>query len=464
MPVRFRITIAFGLIVFVILVLVCSSVYYFSHSSRLNNIRTRLTNRAITTGRLLKQSDVFDLDLLQRIDASTELAMKNKSLEVYDYLNNKVYNYSEIPGDTISVSRTILDDARVKNSIFFNTGKKEAVAYHYVDEDTRIIIVAAAYDENGIEHLRQLKIILLISFLGGTIVSFLAGYFFSRGLLLPVRKIADDINDITTQNLTRRIHTGATTDEWHYLSNTINNLLNRLQDGFEMQRRFIANASHELCTPLTSISSQLEVFLQKQREAQQYRQVMESVYQDVRHLSKLTQTLLEFAQASGNHGGIDIELVRIDEILMRLPSEIKKMNTDYSVFLSFGDLPEEDNKLVVSGNSELLFSAIKNIVTNACKYSPDRRAEVILETQPRLVIVQVKDNGAGIPESELNFIFQPFYRIHNTPGPGFGLGLSLAKRIIKLHNGEISVQSRLNEGTQFTILLPTGSNQFLIRS
>ena len=135
---------------------------------------------------------------------------------------------------------------------------------------------------------------------------------------------------------------------------------------------------------------------------------MESVYQDVRHLSKLTQTLLEFAQASGNHGGIDIELVRVDEILMRLPSEIKKMNTDYSVLLSFGDLPEEDNKLVVSGNSELLFSAIKNIVTNACKYSPDRRAEVILETEPRLIIVTVKDNGIGIPENELNYIFQPF--------------------------------------------------------
>ncbi len=231
-----------------------------------------------------------------------------------------------------------------------------------------------------------------------------------------------------------------------------------------MQRRFIANASHELSTPLTSISSQLEVFLQKEREAPQYRQVMESVYQDVRHLSKLTQTLLEFAQASGNHGGIDIELVRVDEILMRLPSEIKKMNTDYSVFLSFGNLPEEDNKLMVSGNSELLLSAIKNIVYNACKYSTDKRASVSLESKPGFVIVKVEDNGIGIPENELNFIFQPFYRIHNTQGPGFGLGLSLAKRIIKLHNGEISVQSRLNAGTQFTILLPTGSNQFLIRS
>lgn len=455
MPVRFRITILFGLIVFTILVLVCGSVYYFSHTSRIINIRTRLTNRAITIGRLLKQSDVFDQRLLQRINASTELVMKNKSLEVYDYLNNKIYSYSEIPEDSINVPRTVLDDARIKNSIFFKAGKKEAVAYHYVDEDTRIIIVAAARDENGLENLRHLKVILLISFLGGTIAAFFGGYFFSKGLLLPVRKIADDINEISTQNLTRRIHTGRATDEWYYLSNTINSLLNRLQDGFEMQRRFIANASHELSTPLTSISSQLEVFLQKEREAQQYRQVMESVYQDVRHLSKLTQTLLEFAQASGNHGGIEIESIRIDEILMRLPSEIKKMNPGYSVLLFFGDLPEEDNKLVVSGNSELLLSAIKNIVSNACKYSPDRKAEVILETKPGFVIVKIRDKGIGIPDAELKYIFQPFYRINNTEGTGFGLGLSLAKRIIKLHNGDISVESEINHGTQFNIALPT---------
>jgi two-component system, OmpR family, sensor histidine kinase ArlS len=454
MPVRLRITILFGSIVFCILVMVCGSVYYFSHSSRVKNIRTRLTNRAITTGRLLAQSDVFDQNLLQRIEASTELAMKNKSLEVYDYLNQKIYSFSETPGDTIVVPPEVLDEARIKNSVFFDMDSKEAVAYHYVDNDTRIIVVAAAFDEDGLNKVAQLRWILIISFIGGTIVAFLAGYFFSRRLLLPVRKIADDINEITTQNLARRIHTGDTADEWYYLSNTLNSLLNRLQEGFEMQRRFIANASHELSTPLTSISSQLEVFLQKDRNAEQYRKVMDSIYQDVRHLSKLTQTLLKFAHASGDQGGIEIEMVRVDEILMRLPSEIKKMDPAFSVFLSFENLPEEEHALVVSGNSELLFSAIKNIVSNACKYSTDHRANVSLLTKPGYVIVRVQDFGIGIPEEELKYIFQPFYRINNSESNGFGLGLSLSKRIIKLHNGFIAVHSKIQEGTRFDIELP----------
>lgn len=465
MPVRLRITLWFGLIVFCILLLVCGSVYYFSHSNRINDIRTRLTNRAITTGRLLQQSDFFDQRLLQRINASTELAMKNKTLQVYDYLNNIIYSYSERKDDTLVVPRDILDEARVNNSVFFRTEKKEAIAYHYVDENTRIIIIAAAFDEDGLMKLSQLRLILIISFIGGIIVAFLVGYFFSRRILLPVQKIADDINEITTQNLARRISTRETADEWNYLSNTLNNLLNRLQDGFEMQRRFIANASHELSTPLTSISSQLEVFLQKERDARQYQNVMESVLQDVRHLSKLTQTLLEFAQASGNHGGIDIEPIRVDELLMRMPSEIRKLDPDYSVFLSFDDLPEEQDQLVVAGNSELLFSALKNIVSNACKYSDDKKAVLKLQSKPGQVIVTVKDNGVGIPENEVKYIFQPFYRVNNTQGSGFGLGLSLANRIIRLHKGNISVESKVNLGTQFTISLPVSdSNQFLIHN
>lgn len=454
MPIRFRITILFGLIVFCILAMVCGSVYYFSHSSRVSNIRTRLTNRAITTGRLLAQSDVFDQHLLQRIEAATALAMKNKSLEVYDYLNNKIYSYSETPGDTMVLPAEVLDEARIKNSVFFNIGSKEAVAYHYVDNERRVIIIAAALDEDGLSKLAQLRLILIISFIAGSIVTFLAGYLFSRRLLLPIRKIADDINEITTQNLARRIHTGDAADEWYYLSDTLNSLLNRLQEGFEMQRRFIANASHELSTPLTSISSQVEVFLQKDRNAGQYKQVLESINQDVRHLNKLTQTLLKFAQASGNHGGIEIEPVRVDEILMRLPSEIRKMDSAFSMVLSFENLPEDEDKLVVSGNTELLFSAIKNIVTNACKYSNDHRAIVTLFTRPGYVIISVQDYGIGIPEEELKYIFQPFYRINNSESNGFGLGLPLSRRIIKLHYGDIAVQSKIQEGTCFEIVLP----------
>src|SRR5204863_5586411 len=197
--------------------------------------------------------------------------------------------------------------------------------------------------------------ILVISFFAGTVIAVIIGYLFSIKLLRPLGRIAFEVNEISAHNLARRMDTGTSRDEWYYLSNTLNQLLDRLQESFDLQRRFISNASHELSTPLTSISSQLEVALLKEREASDYKRVIQSIYQDVRHMSTLTRTLLEFAKASGNKGGLKIDLIRIDEIMLRLPAEMMKVDKKYFVSLNFEKLPENEENLLVFGNEELLF-------------------------------------------------------------------------------------------------------------
>src|SRR5688572_29804742 len=315
------------------------------------------------------------------------------------------------------------------------------------------------FDEEAKGNLQRIKLVLLLSFIGGMLITFVSGYFISKILLRPIRKIADQINIISAQSLEHRIKSGNRNDEWHYLTDTLNDLLNRLQESFEIQRRFISSASHELSTPLTSISSQLEVSLQRDRGAEEYREVMQSAYQDVRHLIKLTQILLEFATAAGTAGGIDIKLIRIDEVLMRLPAEITKMYKGYSVKLEFHQLPAEEEKLLVFGNAELLFTAIKNIVSNACKYSLNKLANVKLSVDQNEIIVAVEDNGKGIPENELKNIFQPFYRTEDSRATvGFGVGLPLVNRIIKLHKGQIKVISTVGKGTTFFVHLPIAGN------
>jgi len=455
MSTRLRITSLFTLLVFVILALVCSAVYYVSYNNRIRNIKTRLTNSAITTANLLSQTEVFNRQIIQRINAATTLTLKNKTIQVYDHNNHMIYSYSDNAGDTILVDAATLNKAREKQNVYFTAGKKEAVAHHYINDNFSSVVVATAYDEEGKQNLNGLKIILMLSFLGGIVIAFAGGFLFSKGLLTPVRKIADEVNEISAQNFTRRIPTGPVQDEWYYLSNTLNQLLDRLQESFELQRRFIANASHELSTPLTSISSQLEVSLQRHREAKEYREVMQSILQDVRYMSKLTQTLLEFAKASGSAGGLDINLIRIDEIILRLPAEMVKLNKEYSVSLLFDELPEEENNLLVFGNEELLFTAIKNIVANACKYSADHRAGIKLSVNPEMITIAIEDKGIGIRNEDMEHIFQPFFRVdENRSTGGFGLGLSLAHRIIKLHKGEIIVTSVMGEGSLFVIHLP----------
>lgn len=461
MAVRTRITLLFTLLVVAILTLVCTSVYYFSYTNRIKDIQTRLANRAITTGRLLSQGGVFNQALIRKIDASTSLAMKDKVVEAYDDTDKRIYWYSDNPADTLHIDRSILDMARKsKDRIDFTQGKKDAAAIYYSDGNSSFVLVAAAYDEAGIEKLRHLRLVLSLSFIGGILTSVIGGYLFSISLLHPLRRIADEVNDISARNLTRRIRSAASDpkDEWYYLSDTLNQLLNRLQESFEIQGRFIANASHELSTPLTSISSQLEVALQRVRTMEEYRQVIQSVYQDTRQLSKLTQTLLEFARASGTAGGLEIDLIRIDEILLRLPAEITKLNPLFSVTLDFDQLPEAEEDLLVFGNEELLFTAIRNIVTNACKYSDDHHAVVRLAVHAKEIDIAVEDKGRGIGEEEWENIFQPFYRSdEGLTIPGFGLGLSLARRILQLHKGAIHVRSWVGEGSTFSIILPAAA-------
>jgi signal transduction histidine kinase len=453
MPVKLKITILFTVISALVLALVCGSIYYISAANRVNSIKTRLTNRAITTARLLSQPEMFNQQTISKIDAITASALKNKTVQAYDDKNERIYSFSDNYSDTIPVPLPDIVDARAKGVSYFSYGRQDAIAYFH--RSNHIVIISAAYDELGEHNIHQLLIILLAVSIGGVIVSFFSGYFFSTRLLSPVKNIADKVNEISAQNLTTRLPTGTSRDEWQYLTNTVNGLLNRLQDSFESQRRFVSNASHELSTPLTAISSQLEVYLQKDRRVEEYKAVMKSVYEDVQHMSELTKTLLEFAKTSGDSGGIELNTFRIDEVLLRIPAELLKANPAFTVDLSFVELPEDEAGLLVFGNEELLFSAIKNIAINACKYSAGQHASVGLSAKGAIIEIEICDDGPGITEEDKKRIFEPFYRSRSArKKEGFGLGLSLALRIVKLHKGEISLKSSAS-GTSFTITLPS---------
>src|SRR5580692_2353073 len=207
MPVKIRITLLFTLLVWAILTLVCGSVYYFSFTNRIKDIQTRLANRAITTGRLLSQAGVFDQALIRKIDSSTSVAtMRDKVVEAYDAADRRIYWYSDKVADTIRTDRAVIDRARAEKApIYFRQGSKDAIAFYYLDENASFVIIAAAYDEAGNDKLRHLRLVLTLSFVGGILISVIGGYLFSISLLRPLRRISDEVNEISARNLARRI-------------------------------------------------------------------------------------------------------------------------------------------------------------------------------------------------------------------------------------------------------------------
>ncbi len=463
MKIKYRITLLFTLLVTCILLFVCSIIYYYSKVNRENDFRKRLRNRALTTISLMVKVEGIDLAMLQRIDENLKISLKEKSVVIFDSNDKEIYRYLDPDAKVEKPDRTILQMARANGEYIYKKGRRDVIAIRFRSGNSEYISVAASYDMDGLEKLEQLRFILIVSFVTGSLITLLSGLIFSSRLVTPIKKITNEVKEISSQNLSRRIATAEAKDELYELSSTFNDLLTRLQASFEIQRRFIANASHELSTPLTSISSQLEITLQQKRSAEEYDGVLQSVYEDVKNLTRLTRSLLELAKASGTSDGMELSLVRIDEILMKLPVEMHKTNATYKVDLHFDSFPDNDDKLLVFGNTDLLESAIKNIVLNACKYAENNTANVSLNFSDNQLEVIISDNGPGIREEEHELVFQPFYRSDRTKtSDGFGLGLSLASRIIKLHKGNIAVSNAQPRGTIFTINLPIARNYHLL--
>lgn len=451
MNIRNKITLLFTLLVTAILLVLSVSVYYFMSLDRKAGFYKRLKSRATNNAELFIYFGDSSQKVLRRIDANAVPLLPQKSVRIFDTLGNVQYAYDNPDAVPLQIDSSVFIDERDERYFFRN--ERDGIVMFYGKAERKFIIAVQAYDEDGWLRLAQLRKILLVSLLVGILVTMLVGWLFSSQLVRPIAQIIHEVNDVSSHNLSHRLHTGTGRDELTKLADTFNDLLNRLQESFDTQRRFISNASHELSTPLTSISSQLQVTLQKDRSTQEYRQVLQSIQEDVEQMGQLTRSLLEIAK-TGSRGTIELHEVRIDEVLLKVIADVQKMNHDYEVALSFDTLPEDEKSCLVFGNSDLLYSALKNIIENGCKYSPDQRSVVELSFMQNNIVIRVMNKGDVIAEEEIEKIFQPFFRsVNSADVKGFGLGLALAKRIIGLHKGHIDVQSDIEQGTCFTITL-----------
>lgn len=375
---------------------------------------------------------------------------------IYDNKNNLLYvNRSEITRPPLP-DASMLNYIRANKDYRFTIKEYDGIGTIYNEQAADYVIVATAIDRLGLTALSQLKRILLLSGLAGVVITILIGYFFSINLLRPLARINKEMNEISFQNISRRIATSNKKDELNELAKTFNSLLERLETSFNNQKSFIANASHELSTPLTAISSQLDVALLQNRSEQEYKEVLASVHEDVVHLNNLVRKLLELAKASSGKG-ISLEPVRIDEIMLSTVEEVNKLHPDYQVLFSFDAIPEDEALCYIYGNEELLFIAFKNIIENACKYSSTHKAWVNIEIKADKKVVRVKDEGIGMTQQEIQKVFEPFFRSEKAGSisDGLGLGLSMSAGIIRLHKGEITIESEPDRGSVFFITLPS---------
>jgi signal transduction histidine kinase len=237
-------------------------------------------------------------------------------------------------------------------------------------------------------------------------------------------------------------------------------MLERLESAFEMQKGFISAASHELRTPLTSMSGEIEVALLKHREEEEYKYILVSMLEEVRRLTRLTNGLLNLAQADMEVAKMRLEVVRVDELLWDCEAQLKRLYPNYLIRIDFDlEAIQSESALDILCNRSLIQTAFYNVMENACKYSVSHAVSVVISGKDENIILNFKDDGMGIRKEDFEHIFEPFYRSKETGGvQGFGIGLPLTKRIVDIHNGKIFIQSEPNQGTLVRMEFPSVKN------
>lgn len=306
------------------------------------------------------------------------------------------------------------------------------------------------------EALRQLLLILLVAVPSVLILAVVGGLFLANKALRPVDEITNTARKIgSSGDLSQRIRLKRKVDdEIGRLAATFNEMIAKVENSFQQIKRFTADASHELKTPLTILRGEIEVGLKRLRTPEEYQKILASNLEEVKHMSRMVEDLLTLARADMGALELRKEVVDLGGLVREVWEEVRLWAEDKGVELLF----QEDGEARIMGDRGRLRQLALNLIDNAIKYTPSGgRVELRVVRDGDEVTFSVADTGEGIPPEDLQRIFERFYRVDKARSRqrgGTGLGLSICKWIAEAHGGRISAESELGRGSKFHVFLP----------
>jgi signal transduction histidine kinase len=367
---------------------------------------------------------------IQFYDEKGNLAEKSPNLKIHTLIFNRNIGDNEF-FDTELVSKSI---RQIQVPIYQKSIKKGYLLVAMSLEDAKMV-------------LHNLSNILFFSYPLILLLLFIIARLIAGRSIKPINSIIKTSNIITKDNLKSRIPLPQNRDELYTLSQTINNLLDRIENAIEREKQFTSDASHELRTPLTVLKGTLEVLIRKPRTQSEYEEKIKYGISEVNRLNNLVDQLLLLARFENQMQSLKIEKIYLNslilDILTRYSLKINAKKISVNHHFSKEYYVESDNYLVSI--------IISNIISNAIKYSNENNEiSILLSQNETAIICTISDNGIGIPKEDLDKIRNPFFRSNPTQHPdikGSGLGLSIVSRLSELLNIQFEIQSEINSGT-----------------
>ncbi|TFF36363.1 HAMP domain-containing sensor histidine kinase [Mucilaginibacter psychrotolerans] len=448
MKIKTRLSLYFTLISSGALLLVLIAVYVAVFSFFNTDFYNRLRERSRLASQFYLKADELATDSLVRVQQKYLEKLPDEVIRVYDDYNLSAFNTK----NNVYWTKEIIEQVRRDGSIEYEEGRRKVVGEYYKDNQGNFVILVSAVDTN-LEHrtwvLAKITGVLFLIF--GTCL-FFAGRVFAQRALSPVDKIIAQINNIQASNLHLRVDQVNSRDEIAELVNNFNRLLEHLQNAFELQQTFVANASHELRTPLTSIMGEVDVALTKKRNIVEYERVLRSIANDGGRLQETITSLMELAQVDLNYTRAALTPVRADELIWELEEYWASKKGPGMLKIQLSALPEDEEQLTLPAHKSMLYIALNNIIDNAFKYSGGNQVTLSFRADVARIRIAITDKGQGISAEDAEKIFLPFFRVNKDKSiSGSGIGLYIASKIVELFKGTIRVQSELGQGSTFIV-------------
>lgn len=286
----------------------------------------------------------------------------------------------------------------------------------------------------------------VIVLIGSAITYFAAGY-----MLKPIQKLSEEVKKRNINNFAEPLIVPQSSDEIQELTVSFNQLLAEVQNSFQIQKQFSADAAHELHTPLTILQTKIDVFSMDKMLDDETQMFLDSLREQVARLTSLIDDLLLFSRDLPLE---NMEMVQLRPLLIDVIQELTELAEEKKIEITLDCLNE-----TIRGKDCLLERVFYNLLENAIKYSPDNTTiAVLVKREKRKTIVSFADQGEGIPVGFRKDIFEPFFRMDKSRSRsigGNGLGLAVCKKILNRHGAEISVVSNIPKGSVFQIIFPS---------
>ena len=415
-----------------------------SHFSKEDNINfIRIARRWV--GEKINDPDLINI-IVRIFDAHGNPIASTRNIPV-EQLNVRFFNEVKKGADHFGNTYLVVNE---KPSSFrmYTTAVMENKRLSYI-----VQVASPLSQQHAV--FRNLSLSLLILLPLTVILTGLSGVFLVQLTLRPVDQMIETIHQITAENLKLRLTIPGSNDEIESLAKTFNQMIARLDEAFTTQRQFMEDISHELKTPLSVLKGELEVTLKRIRSAQEYETTLHSSLEEVNHLVGMVENLLTLARFDAKTTTLQAVSLDLNLLIKDTVEAIQVLAVQKNITLQFNSAHTVD----ILADKHQLKRLILNILDNAIKYTPPGgKISIDLRQQKDSTDIDIIDSGIGIPEKELPFIFDRFYRVDKSRSSiGFGLGLSIAQSIAMAHGGKIYAKANSPRGTIFTISLPIGS-------